>query len=141
MPDEQPLYDELAFYTTAHPDPGFIHQNVVDAFAAQNADQSTKPMKIVFALAGLYLCLEKGFTGKQAQLAHMKMARWRKPWPTFPLPEARGDIRVADVLAAEPSEARDAMIRKWCQAVWDSWAHAHDEIRAICQRELGVNPD
>jgi hypothetical protein len=29
------LYNELAFYTLSHPDPAFLHQHVVDAYAAQ----------------------------------------------------------------------------------------------------------
>jgi hypothetical protein len=36
-----------------HRDPSFIHQYVVDAFAAQQADEQTKPMKLTFALVGL----------------------------------------------------------------------------------------
>jgi hypothetical protein len=57
---EQEQYDELAYYTLAHPDPGFIHQNIVDAFAAQTASEADKPIKIAFALVGLYLCVVKG---------------------------------------------------------------------------------
>jgi len=38
---EQEQYDELACYTLAHPDPGFIHQNVVDAFGAQTATEAS----------------------------------------------------------------------------------------------------
>jgi len=52
---EQERYDELACYTLAHPDPGFIHQNIVDAFGAQTATEADKPIKIAFALVGLYL--------------------------------------------------------------------------------------
>ena len=37
MPDptsEEELFHELSFYTLAHPDPAFIHQHIVDAYAA-----------------------------------------------------------------------------------------------------------
>ena len=80
MKTDQELFDELTFYTLAHGDPAFIHQNVVDAFAAQHADESSKPIYVVFALVGLYLCVEKGFTGKQAQKAHMQLAKRRRNW-------------------------------------------------------------
>lgn len=60
MKSEQEHYNELAFYSLAHSDPGFIHQNIVDAFAAQTATEQDKPIKITFALLGLYLCVEKG---------------------------------------------------------------------------------
>lgn len=139
MPPDH-LYHELTFYTLAHVDPYFIHQNVVDAYTAQHATEATKPIAVTFALIGLYLCLEHGFTGRQAQLAHMKMARHRKPWLTLPLPENRGDVTIAEVLAAAPGPARDAAIRRWCESVWRSWTHAHHAIAALAQSELGVDP-
>ena len=102
MPSDQDLYNELAFYTLAHVDPAFIHQNVVDAFAAQTAGETTKPITIVFALIGLYLYVEKGYTGKQVQRAHMQLAKFRRQWFMPALPLDRGAIRIQDVLAAAP---------------------------------------
>jgi hypothetical protein len=58
------LYDQLSLYTLSHADPSFIHQHVVDAFAAQHADDRTKPITLTFALVGLYLHAERGFSGK-----------------------------------------------------------------------------
>lgn len=64
--EEQQMYNQLAFYTLSHPDKiFFIHQLVVDAYTAQHADAQTKPIAITFALAGLYLVVEKNYTGKQ----------------------------------------------------------------------------
>jgi hypothetical protein len=83
---EQEAFYELCHYTIAHFDPIFIHQYVVDAFAAQTADKKTKPITLTFALAGLYLHLKKNFTGKQVQQAHMQLARHKKSWPNFKLP-------------------------------------------------------
>jgi hypothetical protein len=135
---EQDLYNELAFYTLAHGDPYFIHQNAVDAFAAQNAGEDDKPIKPMFALIGLYLCVEKGQTGRQAQMAHMRLAKRRRNWPRLPLPEQRGATRVADVLAAPRGPQRDAMIRRWCEDVWATWEHVHATIKEICRKELGI---
>jgi hypothetical protein len=136
--DEQEQYNELAFYTLAHPDPYFIHQNIVDAFAAQTATEQDRPIKITFALVGLYLCLEKGQTGRQAQLAHMWLARHRKEWPRFNPPAERGVIRVADVMATAPGVERDVMIRKWCESVWAAWKDAHKQVAELCEQELGI---
>jgi hypothetical protein len=138
MISEQEQYNELAFYTLAHADPGFIHQNIVDAFAAQTATEQDKPIKITFALIGLYLCIDKGQTGRQAQLAHMRLAKYRKEWPRFAPPAERGKIRVGDVLSAAPGVERDAMIRTWCQAVWAAWADVHQQIAELCEQELGI---
>ncbi|MGA8087958.1 MAG: DUF5946 family protein, partial [Terracidiphilus sp.] len=132
------LYNELAFYTLAHPDPAFLHQLVVDAYAAQNADETTKPIAIVFALIGLYLHIEKGFTGKQVQRAHMQLARWPNTWTKSPLPASRGVIRIEDVLAAEPGPARDAVIERWCADVWASWQASRAQIVEVARKYLEV---
>ena len=81
----------------------------------------TKPIAAVFGLAGLYLHLERQFTGRQVQEAHIKLGRRkRREWPRLPLPEDRGDITAADVLAATPGPARDRAIDDWCRSVWSA---------------------
>lgn len=134
---DQEIYDELSLYTLQHKDPSFIHQNIVDAYAAQHADELTKPLKLSFALLGLFLYLERGYTGKEVQLAHMEMAKEKKQWPVFVLPEQHGDITVADVLRAEPGTARDAMIHAWCESVWNAWRKNHDAVKQLAKAELG----
>jgi hypothetical protein len=137
--DDQSLFDELAFYTLAHGDPRFIHQHAVDAFAAQNAGPSSKPISVVFGLAGLYLYLEKGFTGRQVQKAHMQLARRRKDWPTLALPDERGEISIRDVLKAETGRARDEKIREWSASVWEAWRPNRQQIVELVHRELGID--
>jgi hypothetical protein len=139
MPSDQDLYNELAFYTLAHGDPAFIHQNVVDAFAAQTTGPSTKPITIVFALIGLYLHVEKGFTGKQVQRAHMQLAKYRRQWFMPALPLDRGAIRIQDVLAAAPGPKRDGLIRKWCESAWPPWSASRQQIVDLAKSELGVD--
>lgn len=133
---EQEKYDELSYYTLSHPDPAFIHQNIVDAFAAQTANKYTKPIKISFALIGLYLAIERGFTGKQVQRAHMKLASQRKQWPAFMLPEERGEISVSDVLSVPPGQERDEMIYKWCMSVWNAYKDSHKQVTDLVHSEL-----
>jgi hypothetical protein len=74
--------NELQGYTLMLRDEAFIHQNVVDAWMAQHANETTKPIGLTFALIGLYLHIERGFSGRQVQRAHMtleqhEIARWR----------------------------------------------------------------
>ncbi len=71
----QEQFHELSFYTLSLQDKYFIHQHIVDAYAAQTADINTKPIKIIFSLVGLYLFIEKKYTGREVQLAHMQMAK------------------------------------------------------------------
>jgi len=139
MASNEELYNQLAFYTLAHRDPRFIHQHVVDAFTVQNADEHTKPIATVFGLIGLYLYLEKGFTGKQVQQMHMRLARHRKQWPRLPLPPERGIITAADVFRAAPGKDRDEMIRRWCEAVWRAWEASRPRIVELLKQELDIN--
>ena len=139
MARDDELYNELAFYTLAHRDPAFIHQHLVDAFTAQHADESTKPIATVFALIGLYLYLEKGFTGKQVQQMHMRLARRRKQWPQLPQPSERVTITIADVLSVPPGKARDQKIRDWCESVWQAWQSSRSQIVALVKQELDID--
>jgi hypothetical protein len=138
MPTDQELFDELCFYTMSLRDPFFLHQNAVDAFAAQHVEEDTKPIKTVFALIGLYLTLEKGFTGRQVQLAHMRLAKHRKDWPKLPPTSESTSITVANALAAEPGPAREHAIREWCQSVWQTWQPHRETIVRLAQDELNV---
>ena len=133
---ERDAYDELAVYTLTHGDPAFIHQYVVDAFGAQHATDDSKPIGVAFALIGLCLHLERGWTGREVQLAHVRLARTRRSWPTFPLPADRGDVAIHDVLAAEPGPERDNAIEAWSASVWRAWSGSHERVRELL-RETG----
>lgn len=116
---ERAAYDVLCAYTLTHGDAAFIHQHVVDAFAAQTATASSKPIMLAMSLVGLYLTAEKGYSGRQVQHIHSLLARGgRKTWPFFTLPDDRGAIRVGDVMAAAPGPERDREVHRWCAAVW-----------------------
>ena len=119
---EREAYDELCGYTLTHGDLTFIHQHVVDAWAAQHATPNGKPIGVTFALAGLYLHVERQLTGRQVQLAHMKMARQKRSWPAFVLPETRGAITAIDVMRAPEGEERDNAIHGWAESVWEAFS-------------------
>ena len=123
-------YDELCCYTLSHDGVEFIHQHVVDAFAAQDAKADDKPIRLAFALVGLYLHVENGFSGREVQLAHMKLARTKQAWPTFDLPVDRGEITAATVISAPP-EARDETIHKWARSVWNAYSDERGRIETL----------
>jgi Family of unknown function (DUF5946) len=122
MASEHDAYHELCGYTLTHGDAAFVHQHVVDAYAAQRADDATRPIGLTFALVGLYLHLEKGFSGRQVQRAHMQLARRRRAWPAFTLPSDRGTMTARDVLAVPGGPARDRAIDEWCRSVWAAFS-------------------
>jgi len=137
MNSEQDAFDELSCYTISIGDAAFIHQHAVDAFAAQTADEQTKPIKLTFALVGLYLHIEKQFSGKMVQRVHMSLAKHKRPWPVFPLPGDRGAVTVAEVLAAPPGPERNKAIDAWCSSVWRAFRESHQTVADLL-RERGI---
>jgi hypothetical protein len=126
-------YHELCSYTLTCGDPEFIHQHVVDAFAAQNADERTKPIKLTFALIGLYLHVEKQFSGREVQRAHQFLAGRKRLWPSFPLPSDRGSLTAADVMAVPAGSKRNKAIDNWCVAVWNAFRNNHQRVTKLLQ--------
>lgn len=129
------LYDALSLYTLAHPDPSFIHQYIVDAYAASHAEENTKPITTAFALAGLYLFVERGYSGKQVQNAHKYLAdkAQGKKWPLFLTPKGQSAITISDVLPAPEGEERNEVIKKWARSVWDLWKTEHSKVAFMVQ--------
>jgi hypothetical protein len=123
--------NELSYYTLAHSDPRFVHQHLVDAYRAQHVRQSQSTIGAAFALAGLHLAVERGFTGRQVQKMHVRMARTSKRWPRFDPPEDVGPLTVADVLAVEPGPRRDGKLMEWCASVWRAWSAEHGRVREM----------
>ena len=130
------LYSDLMCYTVAKQDPEFIHQHVVDTYAAQHAGGPARTITVAFGLIGLYLALEKGYTGRQVQLAHVKIARKRKVWPRLEPPRQQAVLTVIDVLLAGTDGEKDTMIREWMAAVWDSWGDRQEWVRATTDELL-----
>jgi hypothetical protein len=133
--DEQAYHLLLAY--TFEPAHYLMHQHVVDAYAAQTADEHTKPITLVFALAGLYLHFEKGFTGPEAQQAHIRMAKARKDWPRLPLVGGRGHMTASDVIQFASGPERDAGIEHWAREVWDAWREQHAIVAQLVASALG----
>ncbi len=131
------LYDQLADYTLSLRDEYFIHQLIVDTFAAQTFDKNTIPVKITFALVGLYLVNEKGFTGKQVQNVHIALSRKSKKWLTFPKPKEETTINIEDVLRV-PDSQKQEMIKKWSQSVWEIWKGEKEIIAALLKQYMDI---
>jgi hypothetical protein len=125
------LFHELSAYTLATGDARFIHQHAVDAYAVQHAAGNPK-LATAAGLIGLYLFAEKGWTGRQAQRAHMELGNRMKEWPSF-VPPPPAAVTVATVLAAAPGDPRDRAIEEWARAVWASWTREHARVGALLE--------
>jgi hypothetical protein len=118
-------YSDLMCYTVSKQDPGFIHQHVVDAYAAQHAGGPTRPITEAFGLIGLYLALEKGYTGREVQKAHVKIAKIHKEWPLLEPPLRHAGLTATDVVREDTDTQKETMIRKWMESVWGIWEDRH----------------
>jgi Family of unknown function (DUF5946) len=131
---EQEAYDQLCAYTLSRGDAAFLHQHVVDAFASQHANEQSKPIGITFALVGLYLLIERQFSGREVQRAHMRLAQRKQNWPTFVLPKNRGSITVLDVMAYPEGVEREKAIHDWCASVWAAFAASREIIAELLRQ-------
>lgn len=134
MSTEEDAYHELSAYTLTRNDPAFVHQHVVDAWAAQHAHAGSKPIGVFFALVGLYLHVVRGRTGREVQRAHMTLAKAPEVWPVGALPLTRGVLTALDVVAVPEGTARDAEISRWAGSVWEAYADRRDAIEAFLAR-------
>ena len=114
-------YDELYAYTMGREN--FILRHVVDAHKAQTAPATNPPsIGAIFSLAGLYLHVEKGFTGTQVQNAHKVMGKLKRSWPNIVWPTDRGEMTAETVLALPVGHVRDEAIHEWCNEVWAAFS-------------------
>lgn len=131
------LHGELTAYTVTRGDIAFIHQHLVDAYAAQHVRDDARPIGVAFALIGLYLACERGYTGRQVQHLHMLLANRSKTWPRFTPPPLMGALTIHDVLQAPPGENRDHMLHQWAQSIWDAWSHEHERVKFLFTTVMG----
>jgi hypothetical protein len=131
------LYYELTVYTLSLQEKEFIHQIAVDSYAAQHFGSGMKPITINFALVGLYLVFEKGYTGRQAQLAHIELGKKRREWPRFNAPAEKAPLTMLEVLQSGEPHFKE-MIQKWGKAVWDTWKPEHQKVAALVKTYLNI---
>jgi hypothetical protein len=129
------LYNELAAWTVTQDEKEFIHQHLVDAYGAQHIPPNPKLVVPTMTLVGLYLAVERGFTGKQVQKAHMIIAKQTRDWPTFVLPTQRATTTILDVLRVPDNDKPTALLA-WCKSVWQLWNHEHVRVADFAKQYL-----
>jgi hypothetical protein len=125
------LFGQLQASTLTLGRDDFVHQTAVDTYAAQHYGPGMKPITITFALIGLHLTFERGFTGRQVQLAHMRLGKTRRPWPSFDAPRSKAAFTVYDVLNGCHGNNYPAAIQEWGKSVWDLWQPEHERVARL----------
>ena len=125
-------YLELSAYNVERARWDFIHQQAVDAYAAQHSGPPAKPISAWFALVGLHLALDQERTGRQVQHAHMRLGRHKQAWPPLRPPADLRCMTAGEVLRHSPGDDRDAATLWWAGDVWSRWADSHHVIAEFC---------
>ena len=130
------LFDELSAFSLSLRDKDFIHQLVVDTYAAQHEGPNSKPIRAAFALIGLYLTFERGYTGKEVQHAHMALGKTRREWPRFNPPAGKDALTVRDVLQNLNEANYKEKINAWGRSVWELWLSEHETVKELVEKYL-----
>lgn len=115
---------------------GRLHQLTVDAYAAQHAGDPSPPISTAFALIGLHLALDEGWSGSAVRAAHQFLAARNPTWPLFGAPEGSDWLTVADVALARNPVAHAERVERWAASVWNAWQPSHAAIRGWAERVL-----
>lgn len=121
-------FGRLTAYNLQQASDDFRHQVAVDTYAAQHPGLPAKRVTLWFALGGLHLALEEGWTGRQVQVAHQRLSRLDKAGPDLDHLAVQSDMTVGDVMAARPGDERDTALMEWARAVWRAWSPSHAAI-------------
>ncbi len=124
-------YHELTAYTLSLGDPDFVHQHVVDAYAAQHSGPAVDGRRTGLALIGLYLYLERGFSGRSVQQAHTRLARRSGPWPPVSVTAPITGLTVDDILATPPGPRRPSLVHEWAVVVWRAWEDRRPDVTVL----------
>jgi hypothetical protein len=82
---------------------------------------------------GLCFTFERGYTGREVQLAHMEMGKSRTAWPAFDPPPVRAMLTVRDVLRPDLAGNYREAIRGWGASVWEYWKPGHERVRRLLE--------
>jgi hypothetical protein len=110
----------------------------VDTYGAQHVTNQASPIIGSFALIGLYLHHQMGYTGKRIKQTHLQLARLKRSWPQFEAPAVEWPLLMLHPLEAPAGPERDAAILEWSASVWKAWEPQHAEIETLVDEVLAA---
>lgn len=133
------LHGEVVGFELAHAELARrFHQLTVDAYGAQHSGGDGRGIRIAYSLVGLYLALDRGWTGEAVRGAHQRMGRPQPHWPAFTRPAQVGLLTVLDVAEAGvwagSVSGHSAAVQRWAAAVWAAWASRQLEVAELSAR-------
>jgi hypothetical protein len=134
------LYGEVASHEAADIVVlGRLHQLTVDTYGAQHAGRSAVRIGVAFALIGLRLSLDEGWSGEEVRDAHQYLAANFKEWPEFAPPAERTWMTVYDVALATSPDEHARLVHHWAAEVWAAWEQVREDVVALLGARLPVD--
>lgn len=118
------------------PQLGGLHQLTVDAYGAQHTGPMVPAIGTAFALIGLHLTLDIGWSGNAVRAAHQYLAAQPHEWPEFATPQTRAGLTIADVAGSQTPQEHASRVRAWAASVWESWSAEHQAVREWANQTL-----
>jgi len=122
-------FEALQGRALSEPSSVAIHRLMVDAYSLQHPERYCLSAKSYAAhLTGMLAAMEHA--SKPEVLRTLQ--RWLSSGPALkkpPLPESRGELTIASVLATRERLAMDRAIRAWGESAWAAYAPWHDLAR------------
>ena len=120
------VHAEVLGFEFQHPVMLRYQQLTIDTYGAQHAGGATPPIRVAYALAGLWLAIEHGFSGEEVRAVHRRMGHPTGSWPAFDAPPPDRDwmtvVDVAEVGVRQHSESGHARAaQRWAEEVWAAW--------------------
>lgn len=108
------------------------HRMAVDTYAVQHAERYCgSGIRFAAHFAGLLIGLDyPAHPTLQQQLHRWLNSKPPIPLPAFPQGGHRGTLTIADVLAAEGSDAHSEVVEGWARSAWDAYADLQPLARA-----------
>jgi len=104
-----------------------MHRLVVDCYACQHLRYVAKGRSLAAHLTGLAAAIEHPSEPQLLDTLQRWISRTRNiPMPS--VPDARGDVTIAEVIPAPPDE-HAAAVHRWAQSVWSAWREHHELAR------------
>lgn len=114
------------------------HRLTVDTYAAQHPGKPERKaiQSVYIHLSRLYLQLEKGVSGKQANDFMKNVGQYKHEYHELNAPDFSGVLTVTDVAKAADMAEHKLLVEKWAKGVWDAWSEHHNEIKAFADKVL-----
>jgi hypothetical protein len=106
-------------------------QMTVDAYAVQHPGTASPQsiQSVALHLISLCLMLEHSADAVAATQIVARVAQDKSRFIWLTPPDARGDINVSAVRAAQTAAEHLQLVRAWGAAAWDAWSSHHDTVR------------